>query len=331
MQRVLVTGGGGFVGKALVARLLERNLEVVALGRNDYPEVRRMGAEIAIGDIRDQEFVSQVCRGCDTVFHTAAKAGIWGNREEYFSINVGGTANLLSACCRNAIPRLIYTSTPSVVFDRGNINGGDESLPYAGKFLCHYAASKARAEKLILKANSDHLKTTALRPHLIWGPGDTNLIPRLLERGRRGDLRMVGDGSNLVDISYIDNVVHAHLLAAEDLGAKCRSAGRPYFISQDEPVRLWEWINSLFSRLDIPRVKRRISFQKAWWAGFVMEAVYKIAGSEKKEPPMTRFLAEQLARSHWFSIDAARRDLGYHPLVSTGEGLRHLINSLQQG
>lgn len=327
MNKVLVTGGGGFVGKALVARLLEKNVEVIALGRNDYPEVRRMGAEMAIGDIRDKDFVLRVSRGCDTLFHTAAKAGIWGDRRQYLSINVGGTGNVLTACHQNNIPRLIYTGTPSVVFEGDDIKGGDESLPYARKFLCYYAESKSRAEELILKANSANLKTTSLRPHLIWGPGDTNLIPRILERGRNQDLRIVGDGDNLVDISYIDNVVQAHLLAAKDLENEGRSQGRAYFISQGEPVNLWDWINSLFSRLDIPPVNRRISFRKAWFAGLTMECYYK-ALRYKEEPPMTRFLAEQLARSHWFSIRAAARDLDYQPLISTEEGLKRLVNSI---
>lgn len=328
MQRVLVTGGGGFVGKALIAPLLKNNIGVVALGRNDYPEVRQMGAEVAVGDIRDKDFVLEASRDCDTIFHTAAKAGIWGDRKEYFSINVGGTGNVLTACMHNSISRLIYTSTPSVVFDRDDIEGGDESLPYARKFLCHYAESKARAEELILKAAGSSLKTVALRPHLIWGPGDTNLIPRLLERGRNGDLRIVGDGGNLVDISYIDNVVEAHLLAAKDLEKEGRSAGRAYFISQGEPVRLWDWINSLFSQLNVPPVSRRISFRKAWFAGLTMECYYKLLRLEK-EPPMTRFLAEQLARSHWFSLEAAARDLDYHPRISTEKGVKRLIESLQ--
>ncbi|MFO7760659.1 MAG: NAD-dependent epimerase/dehydratase family protein [Thermodesulfobacteriota bacterium] len=329
MRKVLVTGGGGFVGKALVQQVLQKGIKTIALGRNDYPDVRRLGAEVAVGDIRDKAFLFKACRKCDTVFHTAAKAGIWGDREEYFSINVTGTANVLAACIHNAVPRLIYTSTPSVVFDRDDIEGGDESLPYPRKFLCHYAQTKALAEKMILKANSSSLKTVALRPHLIWGPDDTNLIPRLLQRGRKSDLKIVGNGNNLVDITYIDNVIQAHLLAADDLEKEGRSAGRAYFISQGEPVRLWEWINSLFSQLDIPPVTRQISFRKARLAGLILECYYKSIRF-KKEPPMTRFMAEQLARSHWFSLKAAVRDLNYSPRISTNEGVRRLVNSLRQ-
>ena len=329
VHRVLVTGGGGFVGLALVRRLRAEGCQVVVVGRHRYPEVEAMGAEIQMGDIRDGAFLTQAGRGCDTVFHVAAKAGIWGSKEEYFSINLGGTERVIEACSRLGIPTLVYTSTPSVVFGRTDLAGVDEGNPYPSHFLCHYAASKAQAEARVLAASGVGLKTVALRPHLVWGPGDTNLIPRLLDRGRRGLLKQVGDGLNLVDIAYIDNVVDAHLLAANNLESSATAAGKAYFIAQERPVNLWSWINDLFSQLGIPPVNRRVGFGKAYAAGALLEFCYRLLAIER-EPLMTRFLALQLAKSHWFSQAAARRDLAYKATITTDEGMRRLLASLLQ-
>jgi len=324
MRKALVTGGGGFVGLAIVKRLVAAGVEPVVVGRHRYPEVEQLGVETREGDVRDREFLLRAARGCDAVFHVAAKAGIWGRREEYLSINLTGTEQVIAACLHNDIGVLVYTSTPSVVFSDHDLAGVDEGAPYPQRFLCHYAESKALAEARVLAANGGALKTVALRPHLVWGPGDTNLIPRLLDRGRRGVLQQVGDGGNLVDIVYIDNVVDAHLLAARNLTTGGSAGGKAYFISQGEPVHLWAWINSLFAELHIPAVRKQVSFAKAYAAGAVLEGIYRVLGLGR-EPLMTRFLALQLAKSHWFSIAAARRDLGYEPAVSTAEGMRRLV------
>ncbi|MBI5556834.1 MAG: NAD-dependent epimerase/dehydratase family protein [Deltaproteobacteria bacterium] len=324
MKRVIVTGGGGFVGKAVVRRLIDAGINTTVIGRNAYPDVTEMGATVVRGDIRDRDFLNTVFRDHDTVFHVAAKAGIWGDFQDYYAINVQGTENVLNACRHNNIGRLVYTSTPSVVFRGGDLAGVDEGTPYAESFLCHYAATKVTAEKKVLAASSGALRTTALRPHLVWGPGDTNLIPRLVARGRARRLRIVGRGENLVDISYIDNVAQAHILAAENLEHAGSAAGQAYFISQGEPVNLWQWINELFLRLQIPRVTRRVGFTKAYVAGALLEMIHALL-KKSEEPPMTRFLAEQLAKSHWFSLAKARRDLGYMPQVSTPEGLDRLV------
>ncbi|NOX26044.1 MAG: NAD-dependent epimerase/dehydratase family protein [Deltaproteobacteria bacterium] len=327
MKKVLVTGGGGFVGFAISKRLLNLGIEPVVMGRSRYVHVDKLGIRQYPGDIRDIEAVRRAAAGCDTVFHVAAKAGIWGRKRDYFSINLAGTENIIRVCRDDEISRLIYTSTPSVVFNGRSIAGGGRTIPYAARFLCHYAFSKAAAEQLVLAANSTSLATVALRPHLIWGPGDSNLIPRLVARGREGQLRQVGDGANLVDIAYIDNVVEAHILAAKNLTIHGPAAGRAYFISQGEPVNLWNWINALFGRLHIPPVNKKISFAQAYLAGAVFEAFYRLAGIQR-EPVMTRFLAQQLAKSHWFSMAAAKDDLGYSPLVSTEEGMDRLVDWL---
>ncbi len=324
MNKVLITGGGGFVGQAIVRQLLQQSVSCVVVGRSSYPQLENDGVLCLRGDIRDREFIRSAMEDVDTVFHVAALAGIWGKWNDYYSTNVQGTDNVLTGCLESGVANLVYTSTPSVVFNEQDIEGADESLPYANRFLCHYARSKMMAEKMVLQVDQAKLRTCAIRPHLIWGPGDPHLIPRLLERGKAGDLKMVGAGANRVDISFVDNVAHAHLLAAKALKEAETCCGKPYFISQGEPVNLWQWINDLFDQLNINQVSKSVSLPLAYRLGAFLEFVYTVLQS-RNEPPMTRFLAEQLGRSHFFSISAARRDMGYEPVVSTDEGMEKLI------
>lgn len=328
-NNVLVTGGGGFIGLALVQELCRQGRAVRVLGRHRYPAAEAAGAISLQGDIRILKDVQQAAAGCDTVFHVAAKAGIWGSFREYYSVNVLGTLNVLAACRKSGTGNLVYTSTPSVVFDGHDLNGANESLPYSSRPLCAYAATKILAEQHVLRNNSEDLRTAAIRPHLVWGPGDTNLIPRLMVRGREQSLRIVGNGKNRVDIAYIDNVVHAHLLAAENLAGAGTAAGHAFFIGQQEPVQLWPWINDLFSRMGVPPVTSRIGLGTAKMIGWLLEKGHSLTGNEQ-EPRMTRFLAEQLAMSHWFSRKKAETLLGYREKVSTEIGMERLLDWLRQ-
>jgi len=327
-MKALVIGGGGFVGSAIVRQLVDRGDEVAVFGRHHYPAIEKMSVPQIQGDILDSNLLIRNMQGFDTVFHVAAKAGIWGPKEEYESVNVTGTRNVLGACFANEVSSLVYTSTPSVVFNRQDLRGADETSPYARRFLCYYASSKAMAEQMVLASNSKVMKTCAIRPHLVWGPGDPHLVPRLIERGRKKQLKQVGSGKNLVDISYIDNVADAHILAADNLNSTATAAGNAYFISQGEPVNLWNWINDLYTRMDIPPITRKVGEVPAYLVGTFLEGIHMWFGISA-EPRMTRFLAEQLARSHWFSIDRARRDLGYEPRISTAEGMERLVKWLK--
>lgn len=324
MKNILVTGGGGFVGKALVRMALDQGLDCRVIGRNRYPDIEALGARCLCGDIRDASFLNSAVRDVDTVFHTAALAGIWGPWRDYRSINVLGTRNVIEACRKNSIPHLVYTSTPSVVFNRVDIEYGDESLPYPDKFLCNYAKSKVLAEREVLAANGVDFSTCAIRPHLVWGPGDPHLIPRLLAKGRAGKLKRVGNGGNLVDITYMDNVAHAHLLAGTNLSNDGSASGKAYFVSQEKPVNLWDWINELFLELAIDPVTQSVPFPVAFGGGALLEAIHYLV-KPNSEPQMTRFLAEQLAKSHYFSNENIQKDLGYEPLVSIAEGMQRLL------
>jgi len=318
--RSLVTGGAGFLGKAIVRRLLDRGERVRSGSRGAHPELAEWGVETLRVDVADLDSVERAVAGCNTVFHVAARVGTWGPRAEYLRTNVKGTRNVLAACRRHRVAKLVYTSTPSVVHAGGDIEGADESLPYADHFETAYPETKALAERLVLAANDDTLATVALRPHLVWGPGDNHLIPRLLARARAGRVALVGREDKLVDATYIDNAADAHLLAADRLKPGAACAGRAYFIAQGEPAPSSELLNGILAAAGLPPVTRRIPSGAAWAAGALAEAVYRLL-RRQEEPPLTRFVARQLSTAHWYDLGAARRDLGYAPTVSTRQGL----------
>lgn len=326
-MNALVTGGGGFLGRYIVEKLLARGDRVRVIARGRYPDVEALGAETIQADVRDRDAVIAACRGVDVVFHVAALPLLWGRWEEFFGTNVVGTRNVIEACRAGGVGRLVYTSTPSVVFDDGDLEQADESRPYPARYRASYPATKAMAERAVVAASGGDLLTVALRPHLVWGPRDNHLVPRILGRARAGQLVVVGDGRNRVDITYVENAADAHLLAADRLQPGSPVAGQCYFISQGEPVVLWDFVNDLLGRLGLPRVTRAIPYPAARALGTVLETAHRVLRL-RTEPRMTRFLAAQLAHSHWFDIGRARRELGYEPRVSTSEGLDRLVASL---
>jgi nucleoside-diphosphate-sugar epimerase len=325
---VLVTGGGGFLGTAVIKLLAERGLAVRSLSRRHYPHLEDHQVQQIQGDIADRQVVFRAVEGCQTVFHTAAKAGIWGSGQEYERINVDGTHHVIAACRAHGTKRIIYSSSPSVVFNGRDMEGADESVPYSARFEAAYPATKARAEQIILGSNTKSLATISIRPHLIWGPGDNNLLPRILARARRGQLRRIGRRNPLIDPIYIDNAAEAHLLAADRLEPSSPVAGRSYFVTQGETIPLWDIINHFLKAAGLAPVNRSVSRPLALAAAGFLELTH-VLGRSDREPPMTRFLARQLSTTHWFNIDAARRDLEYQPRVSIAEGLRRLEHWLQ--
>ena len=325
--KVLVTGGGGFLGGAIVRLLQKRGDDVRSFSRSVYAELETLGVEQIQGDISDQHAVEQAVKGMDLVFHVAAKPGIWGDYSEYYQINVTGTGNVISACFKHRVARLVYTSSPSVVFNGTDMEGVDESAPYPARFHTHYPKTKALAEQLVVDAAGKGLLTIILRPHLIWGPRDNHLVPRIIKRAKR--LVRVGNGRNLVDTIFIDNAAEAHVAAADRLEINPGLSGKIYFISQDEPMPVWDIINGILKAAGLEPVRRSIPHKMAWLIGALLECVYKIFNL-KGEPQMTRFLADELAKAHWFDISAAKKDLGYAPRISTAEGLRRLQHWLKQ-
>lgn len=318
-ETVLVTGGGGFLGRRLVELLLSRGDDVRFLARGRYPEVEALGAQGLQIDLRDADALKKALSGVDVVHHVASKAGYWGTRDEFVSINVDGTKNLLDAVRASSVGRLVYTSTPSVIGYQHDAQGIEEA-PYPTSWESHYGETKAAAEQLVLGANGPGLGTVSLRPHLVIGPRDNNLLPRVVERARQGRLMIVGDGHNKVDLTYVDNAAWSHLDAADALRAPSPAcAGKAYFISNDEPVILWDWVNAFLPRVGAPVITRKVGLGTASMLGSAFELAYRVlplAG----EPRMTRFLAAALARSHWYSMAPAKRDLGYTVRVSMAQG-----------
>ncbi len=357
---VLVTGGTGFLGRRIVDRLLAQGRAVTVLARTPAPDLEARGVRFVRAALDDEVAVRAACCGMGTIFHVAAKVGVWGRYDDFFRANVHGTRALVTGCREHGVARLVYTSTPSVVYNGRDLAGADESLPLTTACPSPYPLTKAIAEREVLAASSATLRTVALRPHLIWGAGDPHLVPRVLARARAGRLRIIGTGANRVDMVHVENAVDAHLAAEQALinchlisdmesasflkktgiGEKVchlisdkrigatQAAGRAYFITDGAPVVLWDWINGLLAALGELPVTKRVSLDAALAVGAMCEAAWRVLPL-KGEPPMTRFVAAELAKDHWFSIAAARRDLGYAPRVSLEAGMAELVASLK--
>lgn len=322
-ETALVTGGNGFLGRSIVRQLLVAGVQVRTLARTASQQLTELGVDQRLGDLRRPHDVVSATQGCDVVFHVAAKAGVWGPRREFEEINIEGTRHILDACRATGIRRLVHTSSPSVTFDGSDQAGVDESAPYPARFHSDYPRTKAIAEQLVLAANSPELATVALRPHLIWGPGDPHLIPRLVQRARAGRLRRIGTIDHRVDAVFVENAATAHLQAATVLSPDSPVAGKAYFITNDEPVSLWTFLNDILRIHGGDPIRRTISPRIAYGVAVGLEQVWSLFRLPD-EPPLTRFVVRQLATSHWFNIAAAKRDFGYAPAISMSEGLRRL-------
>lgn len=323
-EKVVVTGGGGFVGKALCLALIKNDIEVVSLARGNYPELIREGVTHIQCDLSraTEDELLPYLKGVTTIYHTASKVSMWGRFDDFFATNVVGTRVLLNAAKKSGVPYFIYTSSPSVIADGTDLRGIDESYPYPEHFEGYYPATKAQAEQEVLAANSQRsFYTVALRPHLIFGPEDRSLIPAILKRASQKRLTQVGSGQNLVDLTYIDDCIQAHLKARQALEHNPAARGRAFFISQGDPVSLWPWINTVLEHHGLPPVARKISLPIALRVAKVMELIFRLLPA-KFEPPFTRFLAHEMATDHYFSLDAARNLLGYHPSMTVAEATK---------
>lgn len=324
-MKILVTGGGGFLGTHIIEELLKNSKYMVTnFSRHTYSHLEDIGVPTIKGDLRKAEDVERaLAQGFDAIFHVAALAGVWGKHEDYYGINYLGTKNLIESAKKHGVKRFVYTSTPSVVFNKENLLGVGEEQPYATEFLNSYSETKTLAEKFVLASNDgkDFL-TCAIRPHLIWGPGDPHLFPRVIQKGKEGKLKIVGDGGNMVDIIYVGNAALAHVQAFEHLTLGSKVCGEAYFVGQERPVNLWSFINDVLAQVKVEPVTSSISVSLAYKLGWFLEKVFKLLGIKKPEPPMTRFVALNLGKSHYFSHEKAKRDFGYTPVVTIEEGLK---------
>ncbi|MBN1365341.1 MAG: NAD-dependent epimerase/dehydratase family protein [Syntrophaceae bacterium] len=329
-MKILVTGGGGFLGSYVARQLLERGDNVRSFSRGSYDMLKKLGIEQKQGSLDDFNAVADAVSGCDAVIHVGSKAGAWGPYDEYYSANVVGTENVIKACQQHGVDKLVYTSSPSVVFSGGDIEGADESLPYSDHYLSNYPKTKAMAEKMVIAANGDKLATVSLRPHLIWGPGDNHLIPRLISRAKAGRLLFIGNAQNIIDITWVENAAKAHLLALDKLKPGANIAGKVYFITNGEPKKMEFIINMIMDIYELPHVRRHVPKRLAYAVGLFFEKIYdklKLKG----EPLVTPFVAEEMASTHWFDISGARNDLGYNPDITLENGAKIYKEYLRKG
>ena len=326
-MKVLVTGGGGFLGSAICKQLAASGHGLRTLSRNRHPALDALGVEQRLGDVAGLDNVLEASRGVDAIVHCAAKVAPWGALEEFYETNVRGTDNVLAACELNEIGRLVFTSSPSVVQNGTDQEGITESTPYAQPFMNAYAHTKALAEQRVLAANSPQLATVVLRPQIVWGPDDPTFLPMVLAKARAGKLRFIGKAPKKIDSVYIDDAAEAHVLALHELAPGAAVAGKKYFISQGEPVFNEDLINGWLNAGGFPPETRRLPEAPMRFLANAFESVYG-ALRIQKSPPLTRFIVDRLSTALWFDISAARRDLGYVPRVSMAEGMARVAQQL---
>jgi 2-alkyl-3-oxoalkanoate reductase len=324
-MNVLVTGGTGFLGRHLAAALLQRGHGVHLMGRNFAPvkSLLEQGAMPVAIDLRDREGVIAACAGVEVVFHAGALSAPWGKRSDFYTINVGGTEAVLEGCLACGVRRLLYVSSPSVVFDGRDQRNAREDVPYPRRFTSIYSLTKKLGEDRVNAAQAKGLETVILRPKAIFGPGDQALLPRLVAAARQKRLPQIGDGRNLVDLTYVENVVYALILASEAQAA----VGKTYTITNNEHVPLWEVIRLVLKRLNLSTSLRQIPLSVALAAASLMEMRAALTG---KEPLLTRYSATILARTQTYDISAAQRDLSYSPTVSIAEAIERTLVSLEE-
>jgi nucleoside-diphosphate-sugar epimerase len=322
--KVLVTGATGFLGYHIAEQLLAQGHEVVNFSRSHTNELDKLNVTTIKGDITNSQDIDNALQGTEAIFHVASKVGMWGKWEDFYAINYLGTKNLVDAAKKVGIKTFVYTSTPSVVFGKDSIENGSSETPYPSEYLSLYAKSKALGEKYVLAAQSKDFNVTAIRPHLIYGERDKNIIPRLIESYKKGKLKIIGDGNNMVDVVYVENAAQAHIEAFNELLNEKKNAGKAYFIGQEKPVKLWDFINQILKSKGLGQVKKRISLPTAYMIGHLVEIFLKLFKIYNIHPPMTRFVALELGTSHYFDHEDAKRDFGHRPKVSLEESLKRI-------
>ncbi len=328
--RVLVTGGSSLLARRTAESLIRRGDDVVCLQRHPAD----IDSEQILGDIRDRALIASAAKGCDAIVHAAAKVGVVGRWDEYRSINVDGTAAVIAAARLRGVSRVVHVSTPSVAHSGHALIGVGATPPIVGRRGAFYAESKALGERLAIAACCDDLAVVAIRPHLVWGPCDTQLVGRIVARARAGRLALVGDGSALIDTTYIDCAAEALVAAVDAAVPAARCVGNAYVIANGEPRPIRELVLGICHAAGIEAEPHEVPRRVALAVGSAVELAWQIAarlGRSVSEPPLTRFVAEQLGTAHWFDQRPARDDLGWRPIVSVDEGLDRLASWYSNG
>lgn len=322
-MKILVTGATGFVGFRLVQQLKAAGHTVFATGRSQVMGEKISFLEIPFrsGSVEDETFVASLTKGMDAVVHLAGLASPWGPYKAFYQANVVGTRNIVQACLRHEVPRLVHFSSPSIYVDSHNRVDVRESDPLPDPFINAYAQTKFLSEKEVNDAAQAGLKTVTLRPRAVVGAGDTVIMPRLLRAHGEGKLRIIGDGRNLVDMTSVSNVCDAVELS---LTAEGEALGEAYNITNGDPVRLWDTVGEVLTRLDLRLNRSKIPFVVAYTLAGALEVAAK-ADPQQPEPALTRYSVIMLSRSQTLNIDKARRLLNYRPRQSTEAAMNEFV------
>ncbi len=336
MTVVAITGASSLIGRALAGELVRRGDRVVVFQRGEFAVDAREANEFSSqveqrrGDVRDRAALDAAFDGCEVVVHLAAKVGVVGDRDDYVSVNVDGTRNVLEAARHSGVWGVVHVSSPSVAHDGRPIVGGAADPPVHDHGAAWYPETKAIAERLALAASDDHCAVVAIRPHLVWGPGDTQLVGRIVDRAAAGRLALVGGGRALVDTTYIDNAATALVAAVDAIRPGGACAGKAYVVSNGEPRPIRELVEAFCRAADVPFDPRDVPLGVARRIGSLIDRVWPRL-DRSDEPPLTRFLAEQLGTAHWFDQRAVRTDLGWEPTISIDDGLAALADWFAAG
>jgi len=318
--RVLVTGATSMIGAELARSLLTRGDELTVLQRRPSG----LPCREVLGDITDSRAVADAVAGQDAVVHLAAKVHVVGPARDFERVNVDGTRTVVEAATRAlSVDRLVHVSTPSVAHAGSALVGAGAGSADPRRARGQYARTKAVAELIALGADDDDLAVLVIRPHLVWGPGDSQLVGRIIERARTGRLALVGSGAALIDSTYVDNAVAALVRALECAPV---AHGEALVVSNGEPRTVAELLAGICAAAGVPGPRRHVPRSLAWTAGALAEAVWSTFRVEG-DPPMTRFLANQLSTAHWFDQRRTREVLGWEPAISLDEGLQRLAGA----
>ena len=330
-MKVLVTGASSLIGHHVVKLLKQRGDEVTVLQRSpaNLASVREVLFDLSVASNASAESVNptllSALQGQQAVIHLAAKVGVAGRWEAYQAINIEGTRQLINAALQCEVPGFVHISSPSVAHAGKSLVGAPAGVAEPDHVRGHYARSKAMGEQIALAANGDVMKVVSLRPHLVWGPGDRQLVQRIIDRAKAKRLLLVGSGQAFIDTTYIDNAAGAIVAGVDNIE---RAAGQALVISNGQPRTVSEIIKRILQAGSLPTTRRHIPAPVAITAGSLIEKIWD-AMDKQDDPPMTRFLAEQLATAHWFDQRKTRQLLGWSPSVGIEEGFERLARSLE--
>lgn len=329
-RKILVTGGCGFIGKALAEGLIAAGHTVTVLDMSD--QNLPAGAQFVKCDIRDRQAVVDACAGMDSVVHNASLVHTAHNREEdIWAVNHGGSMHIIDACKAHNIQRLVYISSASAVYEGQDIENGDETLPYCSISQAPYADSKIQAEKDMLAfSGTQGIQVCAIRPHVVFGAGDNRFVPAILEKAEQGKLkRAIGNRDKLSDFTYISNLVDAVVAAEERLVPGSAVCGQAYFITNGEPMAFFDFVEKFLMQLGYPPITGKVPYWLAYSVAAIAEGWDTLKGGTlNAENGLTRFAVKYMVTHHYFSIEKAKRDLDWTPKVSLAEGIQRTVQDL---